>query len=120
MKFIASIVIVALLSFAVCLYFPWWSIAIVAFIVAVVIPQSAAMSFATGFFALFLLWGLLSFWISSSNDHILAHKISLIILNIDNPYSLILATALIGGVVAGFASMTASFLRNKKLTKATY
>lgn len=116
MKLIVSIIVVALLSFATCLYLPWWSIAISAFIVAVVIPQSAAMSFATGFFALFLLWGLLSFWISSSNNHILAHKISLLILNIDNPYLLMLATASIGGVVAGFASMTASFLRHKKLT----
>lgn len=116
MKFIVSIILIALLSFAACLYFPWWSIAIVAFIVAALIAQSAGMSFLTGFLALFLLWGVLSFWISSSNEHILAHKVSLVILKIDSPYLLMLATALIGGLVAGFAAMTGSFLRKKKVS----
>lgn len=115
MKFIISILLIALLSFAACLYLPWWSIAIVAFIVAALIPQSTGMSFLTGFLALFLLWGILSFWMSSSNEHILAHKISLVILTIDNPYLLMVVTALIGGIIAGFAAMTASFLRKKKL-----
>ena len=114
MKFIISIFLIALLSFAACLYLPWWSIAITAFIVAALIPQSAGMSFLTGFLALFLLWGIVSFWISSSNEHILAHRVSLMILTIDNPYLLMVATAIIGGVVAGFAAMTASFLRKKK------
>ena len=120
MKFIISIILIALLSFAACLYFPWWSIAIVAFVVAVLIPQGAGLSFLTGFLSLFLLWGILSFWISSSNEHILAHKVSMIILNIDNPYLLMFVTALIGGVVAGFAAITGSFLRKKKVTSPSY
>ena len=115
MKFFASIIITALLSFAACLYFDWWSIAVVAFIVAVAIPQRAGNSFLAAFIALFLLWGGLSFWISNNNDHILAHRISQVILKIDSPYLLILATAFIGAVVAGFAAMAGSFLREKKL-----
>ncbi len=114
MKFIVSLFIIALLSFAACLYFPWWSIAIVGFLVAVVIPQNQGKSFLTGFLALFLLWGGLSFWISNNNDQILAHKISLLFLKVDSPNLLIFATALIGGVVAGFASLTGSFIKKKK------
>src|SRR5215212_8103076 len=120
MKFIISIILIALLSFAACMYLPWWSMAIVAFIVAALIPQSAGMSFLTGFLALFLLWGVLSFWISSSNEHILAHKVSLVILKIDNPYFLMLATALIGGTVAGLAAMTGSFLRKRRSAPPSY
>jgi len=116
MKFISSLFLIALLSFAACFYLEWWSIAIVAFLVAILIPQSPGMSFLTGFLALFLLWGLLSFWISSSNEHILAHKVSMIILTIDNPYLLMLASALIGALVAGLAAITGSFLRKKKVT----
>ncbi|MDQ6890413.1 MAG: hypothetical protein M3Z56_09090, partial [Bacteroidota bacterium] len=119
MKFIISIILISLLSFAACLYFPWWSIAIVAFIVAALIPQGTGISFLTGFLALFLLWALLSFWISNNNDHILAHKVSLLILKIDSPYLLMLATALIGGIVAGLAALTASFLRKKKVTSSS-
>jgi hypothetical protein len=116
MKFISSLFLIALLSFAACFYLEWWSIAIVAFLVAIIIPQSPGMSFLTGFLALFFLWGLLSFWISSRNNHILAHKMSIIIFKIDNPYLLMLASALIGALVAGLAAVTASFLRMKKVT----
>ena len=115
MKFILSIIIIAALSFAACLYFEWWSIAVVAFIVAVVIPQKTGIGFLAAFIALFLLWGGLSLWISNNNEHILAHKISLLILKIDSPWLLILATAFTGGIVAGFAAITGSYLRNKKV-----
>ncbi len=120
MKFIISLLLIALLSFVACFYLPWWSIAIVAFIVAVLIPQSPGLSFLTGFLALFLLWGSLSFWISNTNHHILAQKVSLLILKIDNLFLLMLATAIIGGIVAGFASLTASFLRKKKIASPVY
>ena len=114
MKFIASLILTALLSFAACLFFPWWSIAIAAFLVAALIPQKPGKAFLTGFFALLLLWGGLSFWISNNNEHILAHKISLLILKMDNPYVLILATALIGALVAGFSALAGSYLRKSK------
>jgi hypothetical protein len=104
-----------LLSFAACLYFPWWSIAVAAFIVSALISQSPGKSFASGFIALFLLWGGLCFWISNNNDHILAHKVSLLILKMDNPILLIFATGLIGAVIAGFAAITGSFLSGRKV-----
>lgn len=111
MKFLISLILTALLSFGFCLFLPWWSIAIAAFIVAVLIPQKPGKSFLTGFVSLFLLWGWLSFWISNNNEHILAQKISQLILKMDNPYILILATALIAALVAGFAALAGSYLR---------
>ena len=111
MKFIVSILLIALLSVAACLYLPWWSIAIVSFIVAASIPQKPWKSFLTGFISLFLLWGSLSWYISSNNENLLAHKVSMIILKTDSPYSLMLVTALIGSLVAGFASLAGSFVR---------
>lgn len=114
MKFITSLILTALLSFAACLYLPWWSIALMAFIVAVVIHQKPGKAFLAAFLALFLLWGGLSFWISSANEHILAHKVSMLILKMDNPGLLIAATALIGALVAGCAAITGSFLRQTK------
>lgn len=111
MKFIASIVLIALLSFAACLYLPWWSIAIVAFIVAALIPQKPSKSFLSGFIALFLLWGILAFSISANNSHLLAHKVSVLILKMDSPFLLIVVTAVIGGLVAGVAALSGSYLR---------
>ncbi|MFM2360494.1 MAG: hypothetical protein RLY16_2487 [Bacteroidota bacterium] len=110
-KFIIALVLIALTSVAACLYLEWWSIAICAALVAVVIPQKPILSFAAGFLSLFLTWGGLAYFISSNNDHLLAHKVSLLILKADNPMLLILATALIGGLVAGLAALAGSFIR---------
>ena len=110
MKFIISIILTMLLSFCACLFIPWWSIAIAAFLVSLLIPQSPLASFFTGFIALFLLWGLLSFWISTKNDDILAHRVSLLLLKTDSPFLLIILSALIGSLVGGFAALTAAYL----------
>jgi hypothetical protein len=112
MKFIVSVLVIALLSLAVGLFFPWWTIAIVAFIVTSLIPQNPLRSFLSGFTALFLLWGALAWLISSNNDHLMASKVALI-LKMGNSTILILATALIGALVAGFAALAGSFIRRK-------
>jgi hypothetical protein len=98
MKFFISTILIALVSFVACLYLPWWFIAIVGFIVAFAIPQKAGVAFVSGFIALFILWAGLSFYVSNANDHLLAHKISMLLLMI--------VTGVIGGLVAGFGSLT--------------
>jgi hypothetical protein len=115
MKFFISFILIILLSFAFCLFLPWWSIALASFFVAVLIPQKPFMSFFTAFGALFLLWGGLGFWISINNDHILAHKVSQLILKMDNPLLLVLITALIGALIAGFAALAGCYLRRSKV-----
>ena len=115
MKFFISLILTILLSFAACLFLPWWSIAITAFVVAALIPQKPFKAFVTGFLALFLLWGGLSFWMSNNNDHVLAHKVSQLVLKMDSPVALVLATALIGALVAGFAALAGSYLRKTKV-----
>jgi len=112
MKFIVSVLVIALLSLAVGLFLPWWTIAVVAFVVNSLIPQNPLRSFLSGFTALFLLWGALAWLISSNNEHLMASKVALI-LKMGNPIILILATAIIGALVAGFAALAGSFVRKK-------
>lgn len=118
MKFIISAILIIFFSFLGCLYFPWWIIAIVAFLVSIIIQQRHLVSFICGFISLFLLWGFLSFWISMQNDNILAHRVSLLIFKTDSPFLLILVTALIGALVAGFAALTGSYIRKEKTATA--
>lgn len=113
MKFIISILLIATLSFVAGMFLPWWVIAIIGFGVAILIKQQAAVSFLAGFTALFLLWGGLSFYISNANNNLFAHKISMLVLQIDNPVYIILVTALIGALVAGLGSLTGSFVHSK-------
>jgi hypothetical protein len=114
MKFFIALLLTALLSFAACLYLPWWSIAIAAFVVAVAIKQTPIKSFLSGFTALLLLWGGLSFYISSANGHALAQKVSMLLIKNNNLYILIFVTALVGALVGGLAALSGSFVLNKK------
>jgi hypothetical protein len=106
MKFFISTILIAILSFAACLYFPWWVIAIAGFVVAFAIPQKAGLAFLSGFLALFILWAGMSFYISSANGNLLVHKMSMLFLKTDNPTLLFALTGLIGGLVAGFGSLS--------------
>lgn len=117
MKFIISLILIALLSFAACLYFPWWSIAIAAFLVIVVIPQRPGKAFLCGFLSLFLLWAGLSLRISNNNNHILAHKMSAVILAVDNPFLLIVVTGLLGGIIGGLGALAGGLLRSASVKK---
>lgn len=110
MKFIVSIVLSAILAFAAGLYLPWWSIALATFIVAVFLVQKPLASFLSGFLGLFVLWLILTVSINSSNDSILAPKISLIMGMGESSSMLILITCIIGAVVGGLGALTGSLL----------
>ncbi len=106
MKFFISTTLIAVLSFAACLFLPWWVIAIAGFIVAFAIPQKAGLAFLSGFIALFVLWAGISIYMSSANGNLFVHKMSILFLKADNPTMLFLFTGLIGGLVAGFGSLS--------------
>jgi hypothetical protein len=111
MKFFISIFSVGILSFIVGLYAPWWSIALVAFIVSICIVQKPGSSFLSGFVGVFLLWLILALLINAANGSILANRIGGMLGIGQSPVLLAFITALVGGLVAGFASLTASYLR---------
>ncbi len=112
MKFLVSILLTALLAFIGGLWLPWWSIAISAFIVSLLVHQSAGKSFAGSFLGVFLLWGGLAWWIDMQNHGVLSKKIASVLPLNGNQMMLILVTALVGALVAGAAAVTGSFLRS--------
>lgn len=111
MKIIVAAILTILLAFASGIYLPWWSLAIAAFIVYALIPVKPGWAFLSAFLAAFLLWGGMAWVVSTNNDHILAHRISQVVLKKDDPVMLTLITALIGAVVAGFAGLTGRLFR---------
>lgn len=113
MRFFTSTILIALLAFALGLYMPWWTIAIAAFIIPLIIYQRPGLSFLSGFTAVFVLWAIMSWFITSANDNILAPKIARILPLGGSVIALILVTALVGALVAGFASLTGSLLRKR-------
>lgn len=111
MKLLINIVLTAMLTFAFGLYLPWWSLAIAAFLVALAAGRSIGISIVGGFVGVFLLWGIMSWTISSGNEHILAHRMSQVILKKDNPLALVLVTAVLGGLLGAVSAWSGAALR---------
>ena len=112
MKFLTATLLTVLLSFITGLYMPWWSIAIASFAVAALIHQKPLKAFLSGFFALFLLWGGLAYWIDMKNNHILSQRIAELMKMGSSSITIIIVTGIIGGLVAGLAALSGSFLRS--------
>jgi hypothetical protein len=115
MKFVVTILLIALLSFCSGLFLPWWGFALVAFAVSALLPQRPLVAFFSGFLALFLLWGGLAWFLDAANNSILSAKIARILPLGGSSYLLIGVTALVGALVGGGAALTGSYLNRKRL-----
>lgn len=111
MKILVSIILTALLAFIGGLYLPWWSLAVAAFLAALLIPQRGGRAFLSGFIGVFLLWAGMAWLIDNKNESILSEKIAAVFPLGGSSILLIVVTAIIGGLVAGFAAMSGSYLR---------
>lgn len=109
----SAILLTAFLAFVVGVYgaLPWWSFAITSLIVAVAVHQRAGRAFLSGFLGLFLLWGVLAFMKDAANQHILSTKVSQLFLKNDSYILMILITAVVGGLISGFAALTGSYMK---------
>ena len=113
MKFFNSFLLTALLSFIAGIYISyWWFFAVVAFLVAVLIHQKGFKAFFAGFLALFILWFVLAFWMDLSNEGVLSVKIATLLSLDGSKWLLMIITAFVGGLVAGFAALSGSYLRS--------
>lgn len=106
MKFLIQIVITAVVCFMFQKLFPWWSMAIGAFLVGFIFSNTGPKSFLAGFLAIGLLWLGLAIYVDYSTQSILTEKVAQLF-----PLNLFLLTSLIGGLVGGFASLTGSLIK---------
>lgn len=114
MKFLTSVILTALLGYAIVLFLGWWTFAITSFIVALVIPQKPGLAFLSALTGLFFLWLIQVIILDSSNDHLLSTKVATLF-SLNGSYTiLIFITATIGGLISGFAGLTGSLLIQNK------
>jgi hypothetical protein len=111
MRVLLAILLIAALSLLAGMFLPWWTIAIVSFLVALLLIRSVGLAFLAGFAGVFLLWTLLASWIDVRNDSILSSKIAQILPLGGSSILLVLITGLIGGLVGGFAAMAGTSLK---------
>ncbi len=118
MKFFVSFLLIGLVSYASFLFAgetPWWMFAVGAFLAGVTIRQKAYAAFLAGFLSVFLLWAFLTWQMDTANQGIFSAKMAVILPLGGYSVMLILITAFIGGLTAGLAALTGSFLRKKSI-----
>jgi hypothetical protein len=104
MRFLYSILIVAVLSAVAEYFLPWWSMAVVCFLVAIFMKWSGRKSFLMGFCGVGMLWLILALL----RDVALFH--------LPNYGLFILVTVIIGGLVGGLAAWAGALLSPKAVT----
>lgn len=118
MRFLLAALLIALLAYVAGLFLPWWALAIVAFGVALLVPQSGWAAFGSGFTGIFVLWAVLAFWIDSKNDSLLSQKVAELLPLGGSSFLLALVSAFVGALVGGFAALSGGLLRNLFSTQA--
>ena len=100
---------IAGLCFLVEIYFPWWSIAFVAFLISYLIKGGFFNAFVSGFLAVGLLWSGMAWKIDYETHSILTTKVTQLFGLAENTY-LILITGAVGGLVGGLSALAGNSL----------
>ncbi len=112
-KFIVSILISALMAYAIGIYgnLPWWSFVVTNFIIAIVVNQKPGKSFLSGALGIGVLWLVLALVIDTQNNHILSVKVANILPLKGSYIALIIITSIVGFLLGGLSSLTGYFVR---------
>ena len=117
MNFILRILITGISSYYISSFFPWWSIIFIPFILGLIFDDNYISHFLSGFIGVSVSWFFLLLGMEYQTEAILSSKI-IQILNINSTNTLIIISAVIGGIVSGLSSITAlalvNIFRNKK------
>lgn len=124
MRFLIKILLVAALAFGLGLVLPYWSAALAAFIVALLMSRKPkrrifatkkqrnfSFSFFAGFIGVFIVWALVAYSIDQANHSILSPKVAALILqDASKGFLMILLTGAFGGFLGGLGAMTGNYL----------
>ncbi|UHG91528.1 hypothetical protein [Spirosoma oryzicola] len=106
-----QILLIALLSLLAQLVLPWWSLAIIAFLVCFWRSERAGRAFFYGFAGVALVWLAYALLIHLRTDGVFTGRMSQLIFRTNNAGLPLLATALVGGLVGGLAGLSGFFVR---------
>jgi hypothetical protein len=117
MRFLLNILLTATLAFIAGLFLPWWSIALAAFGVALLLAPGPGRGFLCGFAGISLLWTVVALWADIPNGQQLSGKVAALFPLGGSSILLVAVTAFIGGTIGGFAAMAGASLRPAKKAK---
>jgi hypothetical protein len=118
MKSILFILSIIVAGFITSWFFPWWSIAIVCFVVAFLFNKSPGVSYALAFTAVGLLWGGYAAYLNVMNGGVLFAKMQGLLLEFlkaDSGFMKGVVNVImwggLGSLVGGFGALTGVYAR---------
>lgn len=106
-----QILLIAILSLLAQVLLPWWSLAIVAFLVCFWRSLGAGRAFSYGFAGIALVWLCYALLIHIRTDGIFTSRMSELLFKTNNAAIPMLVTAILGGLVGGLAGLSGYFVR---------
>ncbi len=106
-----QILLIVVVSLLAQLVLPWWSLAIVAFAVCFWRATGAGRAFWYGFAGIALVWLAYALLIHIRTNGIFTGRMSQLLFKTDASSLLIVATAVLGGLVGGLAGLAGYFVR---------
>ncbi len=110
MRFLFAALVIAILTAIAEYFLPWWSMAAVCFIVALLVPQKKVHAFWAGFFGVALCWLVVALWHDIRNDQILSSRMA-VLFHLPGSWLFVLASVLIGGVVGGLSALSGAMVK---------
>ena len=115
MRLLVTIIIIAMLSGISEYFFPWWTVAIVAFVATAAAGLHSGRAFLAGFLGVMLLWLTISLIIDFRNDHILSGRMAELF-QLPHSAIFILLSAVVGGLVGGLAGWSGAVVRKNVIS----
>lgn len=109
MRLFLSILLIAVLSGIVEWFAPWWSLAIVSALIAVLMHLRPGKALLAGFLGIGALWLGFVLWRDIPNEHILSERLAKLF-KLPNYTLFIVVTAVLGGLIGGLSAWAGSQL----------
>lgn len=115
MNLFVRIVIIAVLGALAQMYFPWWSVVIIALVVEVMLGKGDNTSFFAGFYGVAIPWLILAIYIDTKSGSVLSVRILELFMLPQFSVVMIVLTGLIGGLVGGAGSVVGGWIKDALL-----
>lgn len=102
--------LIAVLSFLLQFFLPWWTLAIVAFGCAFFLGKKSVPSFLSGFFGCGIVWLLMSLFIHFTKGDVMTNRIVELI-SLPDSWIIYFITFLVAAIVGGLASISGFYLK---------
>ena len=113
MKFLFQTIAIIIVAYLLQLYLPWYYIAVAAFVMGYLLKSK--FNFLAGFLAIALLWFIKAWMSDSAGTTDFTGRVAAIF-TLPKKEWLFLVTAVVGGLVGGFAALTGGLLKRKTKT----